>query len=313
MYSPDSRIGRLLRHHGELVGVCQQRSVVRNKLLTTRMARSSRRRRTGPAAPVESVGVGSGVGVEVLDLLSDDDGDISHLAHLLEDDEVQLVDVGNAGNIQPQALTESTTGEVAAAAASSGEDFPKWTLLKMLCSSKKEVQSLPKQHEMLKGLRAEGSLLFSEEYYLREKAAIKAVMKDITIYSVRAARDWKQETATQQIIDLYKLMHDPPKSRRGWREAARLASVAWQSRLTRFHTVTACVTRDQNAPMARFRAGPGPGAATRAFKDPPKSRRGWRERSGDKRGPREGFRLGNRIELARDPLQVGSHYRRCSN
>jgi hypothetical protein len=74
----------------------------------------------------------------------------------------------------------------------------------------KEVQSLPKQHEMLKGLRAEGSLLFSEEYYLREKAAIKAVMKDITIYSVGAARDWKQETAAQQIIDLYKLMHADP-------------------------------------------------------------------------------------------------------
>jgi hypothetical protein len=41
--------------------------------------------------------------------------------------------------------------------------------------------------------------------------------------------------------------------------------------------VVARVTRDQNAPVAQVRAGPGPGGATRAFKHPSKSRRGWQE------------------------------------
>jgi hypothetical protein len=53
------------------------------------------------------------------------------------------------------------------------------------------------------------------------------------------------------------------------------------SRLTRLlaaHVVlAACDTGDQNAPIAQVRAGPGPGGVTRAFKDPPKSRRGWQE------------------------------------
>jgi hypothetical protein len=53
------------------------------------------------------------------------------------------------------------------------------------------------------------------------------------------------------------------------------------SRLTRLlaaHIVlAACGTGDQNAPIAQVRAGPGPGGVTRAFKDPPKSRRGWQE------------------------------------
>jgi hypothetical protein len=41
--------------------------------------------------------------------------------------------------------------------------------------------------------------------------------------------------------------------------------------------VVACVTGDQNAPVAQVRAGLGPGGATRAFMHPPKSRRGWQE------------------------------------
>jgi hypothetical protein len=53
------------------------------------------------------------------------------------------------------------------------------------------------------------------------------------------------------------------------------------SRLTRLlaaHVVLpACGTGDQNAPIAQVRAGPGFGGVTRAFKDPPKSRRGWQE------------------------------------
>jgi hypothetical protein len=41
--------------------------------------------------------------------------------------------------------------------------------------------------------------------------------------------------------------------------------------------VVACVTGDQNAPIAQVRAGPGPWGATRAFNHLPKSRRGWQE------------------------------------